>query len=328
LLNPLAAGSGLEESLQRARRHLTSQIESGGLVRYHGLPNGPGIGTLGCVITPDTDDTALVWRIAPANDRNRLTVALATIDRYRTREGLYRSWLAPRENYQCLDPGSDPNPADIAIQMHLILLLSQVRPPAGRALCDALHSIIDDDRVWVYYRKTPLIPILRLPDLRRAGCELTLPESRMRTDVPSQQIWVSVVRLMGNSSPDQVLTRAVLRELAHNDFALIRTNPPLLYHNDLTATVSRYYWSEDVGYALWLRLYDRYEHPRNASSRGKDFRASLFFLPAPAGHPRSPGLAPAWRRVRDPPSRSAGSPNVGDADRRQRLPGNAHLHAE
>jgi hypothetical protein len=37
--------------------------------------------------------------------------------------------------------------------------------------------------------------------------------------------------------------------------------PPLLYHNDLTATVSRYYWSEDVGYALWLRLYDEYSHP-------------------------------------------------------------------
>jgi len=34
----------------------------------------------------------------------------------------------------------------------------------------------------------------------------------------------------------------------------VRQNPPLLYHNDLTATVPRYYWSEDVGYALWLRL--------------------------------------------------------------------------
>jgi hypothetical protein len=263
LLDPLAARAGLNDSVQRARVHLTSQIESGGLVRYHGLPDAPGIGTLGCVITPDTDDTALVWRIAPASDRSRLTAALATIDRYRTREGLYRSWLAPRENYQCLDPGNDPNPADIAIQMHLLMLLSQVRPPAGHALCDALRPLINDDRVWVYYRKTPLIPILRLPDLRRAGCELTLPESRMRTEIPEQQIWVSVAKMLGNSSPDPVLIRAMLRDLARNDFALIRTNPPLLYHNDLTATVSRYYWSDDVGYALWLRLYEQYEHPRS-----------------------------------------------------------------
>lgn len=29
----------------------------------------------------------------------------------------------------------------------------------------------------------------------------------------------------------------------------------MLYHNDLTATVKRYYWSEDFGYALRLRLY-------------------------------------------------------------------------
>jgi hypothetical protein len=32
--------------------------------------------------------------------------------------------------------------------------------------------------------------------------------------------------------------------------------PPLLYHNDLSASVKRFYWSEDVGYALWLRLYE------------------------------------------------------------------------
>jgi hypothetical protein len=263
LLDPLAAKSGLEESLQRARQHLTSQIESNGLVRYHGLPDGPGIGTLGCAITPDTDNTALVWRLAPAPDRGRLTTALATIDRYRTREGLYRTWLAPRDAYQCLDPGSDPNPADIAIQMHLLMLLSEVRPPAGRALCAALRPVVDDDRVWAYYRKAPLVPMLRLADVRDAGCPLELPESRMRTDVPDQQIWVSVVRLLENetSPPDAALIRAVLRELARDDFALIRTNPPLLYHNDLTATVSRYYWSEDVGYALWLRLYEEYDHP-------------------------------------------------------------------
>lgn len=261
LLTPLPATNGLEASLQRARRHLTNQIESTGLVRYHGLPDAPGIGTLGCVITPDTDDTALVWRIAPHQNRRLLANALTTIDRYRTPEGLYRSWLAPRDAFQCLDPGNDPNPADIAIQMHLLMLLSEVRPASSQALCRAVRPLVDDDRIWVYYRKTPLIPILRLNDLRRAGCALKLPESRMRSDVEGQQIWVSVARLLtaDASTPDVVLIRAILRELARDDFALIRTNPPLLYHNDLTASVARYYWSEDVGYALWLRLQKEYE---------------------------------------------------------------------
>jgi hypothetical protein len=274
LLDPLAATGGLGDSLQRARQHLTGQIEAGGLVRYHGLPDAPGIGTLGCVITPDADDTALVWRLAPDHDRRRLPAALATLDHYRTREGLYRTWLAPREAYQCLDPGGDPNPADIAIQMHVLLLLAEVRPPAGRALCEALRPVVDQDRVWVYYRMTPLVPILRLTDLRRAGCELELPESRMRTPVPGQEIWVSVVRLLGSALPPggppagAAEIPAVLRQLAKDDFALLRKNPPLLFHNDLTATVPRYYWSEDVGYALWLRLAYEYAHLRHPHPNG------------------------------------------------------------
>jgi hypothetical protein len=267
LLDPLAATGGLGDSLQRARQHLTGQIEAGGLVRYHGLPDAPGIGTLGCAITPDADDTALVWRLAPDDDRRgrrRLAAALATLDRYRTREGLYRTWLAPREAYQCLDPGKDPDPADIAIQMHVLLLLAKVQPPAGRALCAALRPVVDQDRVWVYYRVTPLVPILRLSDLQRAGCELKLPESRMRAQVPGQEIWVSLVRLLrraltpGGPPADAAEIQTVLRQLAKEDFALLRKNPPLLYHNDLTATTPRYYWSEDAGYALWLRL--AYEH--------------------------------------------------------------------
>ncbi|MFY9824449.1 MAG: hypothetical protein WAM82_23940 [Thermoanaerobaculia bacterium] len=265
LLDPLAATGGLGDSLQRARRHLTGQIEAGGLVRYHGRPDAPTIGTLGCAITPDADDTALVWRLAPG-DRRQLPAALATLRRYRTREGLYRTWLAPREAYQCLDPGNDPDPADLAIQMHVLLLLAREQPPAGRALCAALRPVVDEDRVWVYYRRTPLVPMLRRTDLQRAGCELELPESRMRTPVPGQEIWLSLVRLLGRTVPpegppaDAAKIQAVLRQLAQDDFALLRKDPPLLYHNDLTATIPRYYWSEDVGYALWLRLYDEYAH--------------------------------------------------------------------
>jgi hypothetical protein len=278
LLDPLAAAGGLGDSLRRARRHLTGQIEAGGLVRYHGRPDAPGIvGILGCAITPDTDDTALAWRIAPASDRRRLSAALATLRQYRTQEGLYRSWLAPREAYQCLDPGGDPNPADLTIQMHLLLLLAEVRPADGRALCAALRPVVDQDRVWVYYRMAPLVPMLRRTDLRRAGCELELPESRMRTKVPGQEIWVSLVRRLGQApapagSPidasDAAKVRAMLRQLAKDDFALLRKNPPLLYHNDLTASVPRYYWSEDVGYALWLRLAHEHAHLQHPHPNG------------------------------------------------------------
>jgi hypothetical protein len=266
LLDPLPAASGFSDSLARARAHLTGQIEAAGLVRYHGLPDGPGIGSLGCAITPDADDTALAWRIAPPRDRRRLTSALATLRRFRMDDGLYRTWLAPRAAYQCLDPGNDPNPADFTIQMHVLLMLAAEQPAAGRALCNALRAAVDQDRVWVYYAKAPLVPMLRRPDVARAGCTLELPESRMRTTVPGQEIWVSVIRLLtrgltpASSPADAEEARSLLAQLAQDDFGPLRKTPPLLYHNDLTGTVARYYWSEDVGYALWLRL--AHDHAR------------------------------------------------------------------
>ena len=75
LLSPIARERGLGDVVERARRHLATQIESNGLVRYHGLPDGPTIGTLGCVITPDVDDTALAWRIAGRGGCCRRSVA-------------------------------------------------------------------------------------------------------------------------------------------------------------------------------------------------------------------------------------------------------------
>ena len=266
LLDPVAAASGLEDALPRARRHLSGQIEPGGLVRYHGVPDGPGIGTLGCAITPDADTTALVWRIAPGADRSGLTAARSTMDRYRTPAGLYRTWLAPREAYQCIDPGLDPNPADVAIQMHVLLLLAETDPPAARALYGALRKAIDEERIWVYYRRTPLVPVLRLADLRGAGYPVPLPAVRMTSTVPGQEGWVSACWMLdrlrggGGPLPGSREVEALLRGLSADDFAAIRRSPPLLYHNDLSATVPRYYWSEDVGYALWLRL--RFENGR------------------------------------------------------------------
>jgi hypothetical protein len=261
LLAPVATPGGLGEDLERARRHLAAQIEASGLVRYHGRPDAPTIPALGCAITPDADDTALVWRIATGGERARLPAALAVLERYRTRDGLYRTWLAPRDRYQCIDPGRDPNPADAGIQMHVLLLLAQVDQPAARALCGALGRALAEDRVWVYYQAAPLVPLLRQADLRQAGCPLRLPASRLRTRVPGQEVWVAageqLQRLLDPDlpAPAAATTLALLQTLADDDFSPVRRSPPLLYHNDLTASTPRFYWSEDFGYALWLRLY-------------------------------------------------------------------------
>src|SRR5262249_8035670 len=134
LLSPVAHDQHLGDALGRARRHLTAQIEPNGLVRYHGLPDSPIIGKLGCVITPDADDTALVWRVAsPGANDPRQPNMLAELAHYRDARGLYRTWLAPQKDYQCINPGSDPDPADITIQMHIYMMLWKIDHPSANS---------------------------------------------------------------------------------------------------------------------------------------------------------------------------------------------------
>lgn len=265
IAGPVAAKAGLSAEIDRAKAFLTSQIEPGGLVRYHGLPDAPTIGTLGCAITPDSDDTALVWRIAPATDRTLLATARSTLDRFRTADGLYRTWLAAPDEYQCLDPGRDPNPADFGIQMHIFMLLAKLDPAAAHRLCMALDQKLDDDGVWVYYRNAPPIILLRLAELDKAGCHLRPLAARLQTHVDGQQPWLDLIvslEALESGGPSKVSLDVVadqLRAIAADDFSRIAKNPPLIYHNDLSATVRRYYWSEELGFALWLRLYFAYE---------------------------------------------------------------------
>jgi hypothetical protein len=263
VLSPLARRHSLDDAVTRARQHLAAQIEGDGLMRYHGRPDAPTIGTLGCVITPDADDTALAWRITGLGRRDpRRQHMLSELARYRDERGLYRTWLAPQSEYQCLNPGSDPNPTDVAIQMHVYLMLREFDPPAAQNLCSALQRSFGDESIWVYYAKTPLVPYLRSAELRQLGCRIPLPKERLSSFAAGQEIWSEAVRLLveTTTSPPDVNNRQAIRSLlasiGREDFAQVRRSPPLLYHNDLTASVKRFYWSEDFGYALWLRLYE------------------------------------------------------------------------
>lgn len=261
LLAPVTAQTGLDGTTSRVRDYLSGQIETSGLVRYHGRPDAPTIGKLGCAITPDADDTALVWRTAPGKQTELLSAALVTLDQYKRPDGLYRTWLAPRDRYQCLDPGKDPNPADLGIQMHVYMLLAGQEPGAAQALCEAMAAKVDDDDVWVYYAKAPLLLALRLADLRKAGCKLKIPPLRLKSTVPGQDAWDRTIELLREAENGAATTQIrletaeLLDKIAADDFSLLDRTPPLFYHNDLSASVRRFYWSQELGYALWLRLY-------------------------------------------------------------------------
>jgi hypothetical protein len=63
--------------------------------------------------------------------------------------------------------------------------------------------------------------------------------------------------LLSSPPAPSIRARAIplLAKLAAADFERIAKNPPLLYHNALSASPPHYHWSPEVGYALWLRLY-------------------------------------------------------------------------
>ncbi len=268
MLSPVSQQHGLDDAVKRGREHLAAQIESNGLVRYHGLPDAPDIGKLGCVITPDSDDTALAWRVSGvaaegvnATHDPRQQGMLDELSRYRDARGLYHTWLAPREQYQCLDPGPDPNPTDLTIQLHIYLMLRELDPPAAKKLCAALQRSISDEDVWVYYARAPLVPYFRIAEMRELDCVLPLPVERLALPAKNQEIWSEAIRHLvaetesASGDERQRAIGRILTRLGGADFSEIRRFPPLLYHNDLSATVKRFYWSEDFGYALWLRLY-------------------------------------------------------------------------
>src|SRR5262249_54434672 len=119
-----------------------------------------------------------------------------------------------------------------------------------------------DGNLWVYYAKAPLVPYMRSAELRQLGCTIPLPTQRLALPAAGQETWGEAVRLLAEtmtSRPDATMRKAIaslLVRIGSDDFDELRRSPPMLYHNDLSATVARFYWSEDFGYALWLRLYE------------------------------------------------------------------------
>jgi len=266
LLQPLTDAAGLKETLERARNYTGKQLDETGLVRFSPsfdpLRKAPAL----CQdMTPDADDTSLAWSVAGSVYPGGLALALRKLRTFQTSEGLFRTWLADEKDFRCLAPGSDPNPPDIGINFHVYLFLTRYDPDSARALCDALMAKTGDSSLWVYYAQAPLIPLLRLGDVRRAGCPTFIPGELIHPADDAQAMWVKAISLLEDDLSPGTKAReeavSLLGTLAQNRFAAIEASPPLLYHNDLTSVHKRDYWSKDFGYALWLRIYARVMAP-------------------------------------------------------------------
>ena len=88
-----------------------------------------------------------------------MVAARREIERYRTNDGLYRTWLADERTYRCFYTryaGSQWNPPDVAVEMHVYLFLAGHDSAAAGRLCEALRRRMDDDHIWVWYTVAPL----------------------------------------------------------------------------------------------------------------------------------------------------------------------------
>ena len=142
---------------------------------------------------------------------------------------------------------------------------------AAQKLCQALQARADDASLWVYYRRAPAAVAWRLQDLQSMGCPLKLPRALLTVQDPDQQRWLKVIEQIHRTeaSRDRSQLQAneeLLRQLADDRFRRVWQAPVLYFHNDLTATVRRYYWSPELGLALWLRLYAATEAARQATA--------------------------------------------------------------
>lgn len=274
LLGPYAAENGLENEMQRARNYLAHQIEDNGLVRYFGRPDQSHIAPLRCAaISPDADDTSLAWRTAINPDRSLLPKTLKRLKAYRNEAGFYRTWLVPQDEYQCVGPGNDPNPVDIVIQLHLIQFFSHFEMFEEKdKLCKLVKNNIGNPKLWVYYTHAPLIPILRESALNQLGCDIRIPSSITSKTFDSQKQWLQLTYFVRDyaleSPPEKNVVEQTLTELASGNFAFIEHNPPILYHNDMSANPD-YYWSKIVGLALWLRVYWDYISTAHTENNSK-----------------------------------------------------------
>ena len=252
LLAPVAEETGLRKELEQVREYPRNQIEPTGLVLYNRQDTQ---------LVPDADDTALIWRIAPKDDSQLLRKALATLRQYRTGDGLYRIWLAPGGIPNHPAVGDDPNPIDMMTQIHVYLFLAKYSSVAAKRLCEAIRKHIDQQAFWTYNEITPGIFPMREVDLYEGGCQVTSPHDELTSEIRGQDFYQKLMRLTRDllvKENPRDLRAAILRtltQLAEDEFALAEKTPIFLYHNDLTGAVPRFYWSKEVTYALWLRLY-------------------------------------------------------------------------
>lgn len=256
LLSPVSGEARLQTWIGQIRSLLFQAVEPEGGVRYFGKMTEP------CVYPYDLDDTSLVLKLLSRDLFSSSPPILKEIlDHWRHPRGGYRTWLDDPKNYSCIVPGKDPNPVDVGANLHFYLLLKEFHPQAAVPLCTELISLVSNPDHWVWYRYAPLVPFLRIQEAKEKGCPIPFPE-RLFSSLPAEQHFYlkmakALIDLEGDPSSSLIMGSRLLKEASAQHFFFFRTRPPVLYHNDPTSSLPRFYYSPQFAFGLWIRIYIR-----------------------------------------------------------------------
>ncbi|NOR87090.1 MAG: hypothetical protein GQ527_05725 [Bacteroidales bacterium] len=255
LLKPISSEYNFETIIPKSQKYISYSFnKSNGLLKFHNDSRVP----------EDSDDTALFWISHPDADTNLIPLAISTIKDFKSKNGLYHIWLDTNGIIKHPQVGRNPSPTDILSNIHVLLLFKQYAPKLVSDLCASLKRNINQVEYWTYNERSPWLYYIRELDLVKNGCLLNTNIPREIKNLNSQETYTKMSKLIRDlalkhgGEKTRNKAQKILLEVANNDFEYIKITPLLMYHNDLTAKNPAYFWSYDIPYALWLRLYYEY----------------------------------------------------------------------
>jgi hypothetical protein len=218
----------------------------------------------------DTDDTGLFWYLAQDVDTGFVSIVIDSLQKYKTKNGLYLEWLRKGGIKHMRQTGTNPETIEIIPNIHVFLFLSKYDTLLANELCQSLQAenVLSNPEYWVYYNRAPWLYYIRQADMANHSCELNANLPKEIKSLTSQDVYEKLSVLIRDFSLESkykgknMEAREILHQLSKNNFEYIRNNPMLIYHSDLTSKAPAHFWSKDMPYALWLRLYYEYSEPR------------------------------------------------------------------
>jgi hypothetical protein len=217
----------------------------------------------------DADDTGLFWYLMNPVDTGFVHDVIDSLEKYKKNEGLYKVWLIKHRNKELNLDKKQIHEIDIIPNIHLYLFFSRFDDERAEKLCKALQSenVIHNPEYWVYYKRAPWLYYLRQVDMIKHNCRLQDKLPGFVRSLSGQEYYDQMARLIRdlslnktNQFSDKEIVE-LLNFLSSNNFEYLQENPMLVYHGVLYYPKPTYYWSHDLPYALWLRLYYEYSEP-------------------------------------------------------------------